>query len=144
MGLWTNNAKIPPVASVFVDGKRYDWPVHTERPWMVEIWEPLQTKAPNPCIAMPYCCYINTVIFYLRPYTTRPWSTPCFNTNGSLWYIEKPGVIFEEWGRAETVITWHTVLELNGREFDPVGGRVVWKRKRWWMRRWARRKPDAA
>jgi hypothetical protein len=40
---------------------------------LIEVWEPLSVKAPNPNLAQPYCCYGNTVIFYFRPYVIRPW-----------------------------------------------------------------------
>lgn len=140
---WMNcNRTIPAPATVFVDGARYDWPVHTENPWLVEIWEPLTTKVPNPCIARPFCCYINTVIFYLRPYVLRT-HHHLWNCNGRL-RAEKPGGSFEQWGRVYTVITWDTALEVNGQPFDRVSGSVIWKRKRWWMRQWARRKTNAA
>jgi hypothetical protein len=139
---WDYSREVPPRASVFVDGIRHDWPVHTEKPWLVEIWEPLTTKVPNPCIAQPYCCYINTVIFYLRPYVVRPWHR-FWICNGQR-RAEKPGGAFEEWGRCETVITWNSVLEVNGQRFEPMGGGARWKQKRWWMRRWARRVANAA
>ena len=44
-----------------------------ERPWLLTVWEPLTTKVPNPNLAYPHCCYINTVIFYVRPHVVRPW-----------------------------------------------------------------------
>jgi hypothetical protein len=138
------NRKLPAPATVFVDSARFDWPVHTEAPWLVEIWEPLRTKAPNPCLTLPFCCYRNTIIFYVRGYVSRPWSKAHFDESGRLRYIEKPHKVFEEWGRTETVITWNSALDLNGRRFEALGGRVCWKHKRWWMRRWARRIPNAA
>lgn len=143
MPVRVRDRKLPTPATVIVDGKRYDWPVHTEKPWLVEIWEPLQTKAPNPSIAQPYCCYINTVIFYLRPYIRRPWST-LYRSNGRLCVDKPKGMRFEQWDEIETIVFWHSALEINGQRFEPLGGTVTWKRKRWWMRRWARRKANAA
>lgn len=31
-----------------------------EHAHLIEVWEPLPTKAPNPNLAQPYCCYANT------------------------------------------------------------------------------------
>jgi hypothetical protein len=120
-----------------INGIEKDWPVVVERPWLLEIWEPLRTKAPNPCIAQPFCCYSITVIFYLRPYTTREWHHFYRWKDG--WHIEKPGSHLEEWDRAETVLDWHSAIEFNGERFEMTSGRVLWKNKRWWMRHGARR-----
>ena len=60
-------APAPPLADCLVS---------RPRPHLLVIWEPLLTKAPAPPKAQPYCCYINTVIFYHFPYIcgfSRPW-----------------------------------------------------------------------
>ena len=154
------------------------WPLFQERPWLLTIWEPLKTKAPNPNLAAPYCCYINTVIFYVRPHTVRPWhhlwrsgrisdtvlvcnrckrrssAFPCEHCQGKdfikqdywpgTWRAEKPGMSYEEWGRADTELRWDLKVEYNGQTFICNGGRVVWKHKRWWMERGLRREQAAA
>ena len=107
------------------------------KPWLLDVWELLDTKAPCPDKCQPYCCYMQTVIFYHRPYIVRPWSH-LWNCNGKL-RAEKPGRHYEEWGRCETTLTWDTPVEYNGERFLIGGGTVVWKNRRWWMRHRARR-----
>lgn len=102
---------------------------------LIEVWEPLPTKAPNPNLAQPYCCYVNTVIFYVRPYVVRPWHH-YWICNGKR-KAEKPGHSYEEWDRVETKLR-DGIVEYEGRRFRCYNGRVVWKHKRWWMKREAR------
>ena len=114
-----------------------DWLCFQEKPWLLEIMEPLKTKAPCPDKAQPYCCYINTVIFYLKPYIVRPWHH-LWTCNGKL-QAEKPGGHLEEWDRVETELQWDDRVEFNGEIFIIGGGSVVWERSRWWMKSHARR-----
>lgn len=117
------------------------WPVIEiiqEKPWILEVWELLKTKAPNPTICQPYCCYFRTVIFYLKPYIVRPWHH-FWNCSGRL-KAEKPGHHFEQWDQIEYALAWDTPLEFNGERFEVGGGTVIWRNKQWWMRHWARRK----
>lgn len=107
-----------------------------EHAHLIEVWEPLPTKAPNPSIAQPYCCYANTVIFYLRPYVVRPWHH-FWICNGKR-RAEKPGGSFEKWDEIETTLR-DGIVEYEGRKFRCYNGRVVWRHKRWWMKRDARR-----
>jgi hypothetical protein len=110
-----------------------------ERPWLLTIWEPLQTKAPGPHLTLAYCCYINTVIFYHRPYIggfSRPWQA-----NGR-WHAGDRRS-FVEWDKLETRLTWDDQLRFEGDEFEKGGGRVMWCRRRWWMCHGARRKAAA-
>jgi len=109
------------------------------KPWLIEVWEPLPTKAPCPDKTQPYCCYWCTVIFYVRPYVVRPWHRFWIDSLGRR-RAEKPGQNFEEWDRVETKFTGESLLEYNGEDFEALGGRVVWKNGRWWMKRTARRK----
>lgn len=121
------------------------WPVIEiiqEKPWLLEVWELLKTKAPNPTICQPYCCYFRTVIFYLKPYVIRPWHH-FWNCRGRL-KAEKPGHHFEQWDEIEYALVWDTPLEFNGERFEVGGGTVIWRNKQWWMRHWARRKKEAA
>lgn len=112
-----------------------------EHAHLIEVWEPLPTKAPNPSIAQPYCCYANTVIFYLRPYVVRPWHH-YWICNGKR-KAERPGHSYEEWDRVETTLR-DGIVEYEGRKFRCYNGRVVWKHKRWWMKRGARRVIEGA
>lgn len=106
-----------------------------EHKHLIEVWEPLPTKAPNPNLAQPYCCYANTVIFYVRPYTARPWHH-YWICNGKR-RAEKPGHSYEKWDEVESALR-DAVIEYEGREFRCYNGRVVWKNKQWWMKRDAR------
>lgn len=133
------------LASVFVDDKLTSldighWRVDEIKPWLIEIWEPLTTKVPSPKLALPYCCYINTVIFYVRPFVVRPWHH--FWMCNGVRRAEKPGVQYEEWARIETLLNWETIIVYKGEIFTCGGGRVIWKNKRWWMKRDARRKRE--
>jgi hypothetical protein len=114
-----------------------DIKVIAERPWLLELWEPLRTKAPSPAICQPYCCYSNTVIFYARPYVVRPWHH-FWICNGER-RAEKPGQHFEEYDQVESRLRWDTLIQWNGEYFEVHGGEVVWRQKRWWMRHGARR-----
>lgn len=106
-------------------------------PWFIILWEPLNTKAPNPQKAQPYCCYSNTVIFYVRGYILRPWSTLYGGPSG--WQSESPGCRYEQWDETTTRLRWEDVVEYNGQLFKCGGGTVVWAKNRWWMRHWARK-----
>lgn len=109
-------------------------------PWRLVIWEPLPTKAPCPALAQPFCCYMRTVIFYLRPYVLRRWSRMWRDGRGCL-RADPPGS-YERWDQVETRLSYHDVVEFEGELFDVWGGTVRWARKRWWMCRTARRLPD--
>jgi hypothetical protein len=116
------------------------------RPWLLTIWEPLQTKAPGPHLASAYCCYIKTVIFYCRPHRQRQYTTLC-RANGR-WHPSKPG--YEEWDQIETCLTWDVQILYAGELFIVGGGQVLWTnepdhgRRRWWMKRTARRESRKA
>jgi hypothetical protein len=118
-----------------------EWPMFhdAERPWLLTIWEPLSTKVPNPCLAQPHCCYISTVIFYVKPFVVRPWhDIVCWRGRYELNRPSK-GMAYEEWGRAEAELTWDTKVEYDGRIFICGGGSVIWEHKRWWMEHRLRR-----
>lgn len=107
-----------------------------DRPWLLQLWEPLHTKAPSPAHCQPYCCYIRTVIFYHRPYISRggkPW-----RSNGRWQWISAPSG-FVEFDKVETRLSWDNVVSFDDDHFKIGGGRVVWRNKRWWMMRSARR-----
>jgi hypothetical protein len=113
------------------------------RPFRLTIWEPLLTKAPGPHLARTYCCYIQTVIFYHRPYIKSPW-VKLFRTHRGWSHNGSPGH-FEEWDQIETRLASDHVVEFEGELFTLGGGRVMWvnapgQPRRWWMRHQARRK----
>jgi hypothetical protein len=110
--------------------------VSRPRPWILVIWEPLPTKAPGPHLSQAYCCYIRTVIFYHRPYIIG-WPRGWRDREGKFHRDRQAGFI--EWAKIETRLTWDDVVEFQGERFQICGGTVVWRRRRWWMLRAARR-----
>lgn len=113
--------------------------IFPKKPWLLELWEPLRTKAPCPDKTQPYCCYVNTVIFYVLPWTVRPWHH--FWICNGLRRSERPGTSYEKWDEIETRLKWDDVVSFGDELFEVGGGSVVWRNKRWWMKRWARRMP---
>ncbi len=99
----------------------------------IDIWEPLPTKAPGPHLTRPYCCYINTVIFYVGPaYVIRKNGHPYLS--GGRWRWCK-GDSFYEWGRAKDLFRWEDLVFYDGLFWEIGGGTVRWKNRRWWMHR---------
>lgn len=113
--------------------------VPTEYPHLIEVREPLLTKAPCPDKTQPYCCYYNTVIFYLKPYVVRPWHH--FWVCNEKRKAERPGHSYEEWDRIETRLHQESIITHNGDRFRVYNGRVKWASGRWWVYRDARRMP---
>jgi hypothetical protein len=119
------------------------------RPWLLTIWEPLRTKAPGPHLSRAYCCYIKTVIFYYRPYVIRPYIKLCLDCRGR-WFADSPrGMGYEQWDSIETFFTWDDRIAFAGDVYVVGGGTVLWTnepdrgRRRWWMKRNARRETKA-
>lgn len=112
-------------------------------PWSLVIWEPLETKAPGPHLAQPYCCYIQTVIFYHRPYIIG-WPRGWRDREG-VFHRDRTGG-FIEWDRLESRLCWGDVVVFEGEEFVIGGGGVRYERApdggrhQWWMLRDARRR----
>lgn len=107
------------------------------RPFRLVLWEPIPTKAPGPHLTHAYCCYIRTVIFYCAPYRIRPF-TRLYLSNGR-WHPSSGG--YEQWDQVDTRLNNSATIEHCGEIFDLLGGRVLWRDGRWWMRYGARRKP---
>lgn len=106
-----------------------------DHPHILAIWEPLRTKAPSPARCQPWCCYIAHVIFYHRPYMTVK-SMPSRWRDGTL----HPGSnVFAEYDAIDTRLRGDDIVAFDRDHWKLGGGRVVWKHKRWWMRRGARR-----
>ncbi len=115
--------------------------IPTEYQHLIEVREPLLTKAPCPDKTQPYCCYVNTVIFYLKPYVVRPWHY-FWICNGKR-EAAAGGHTFEEWDRLETRLRNGSMITFRGQQFEIYNGRVKWANGRWWMYRDARRKREA-
>jgi len=107
-----------------------------EQPWRLTLWEPLRTKAPAPPKAAPYCCYINTVIFYHEPYVVSPWGGYWKDRSGTVRQGKRG---FIEWDQIRTRLRWDDPVEFEGEAFLVCGGTVVWRRSAWWIVRSARR-----
>ncbi|MCE7797835.1 hypothetical protein LWE61_14885 [Sphingobium sufflavum] len=105
------------------------------RPWLLQLWEPIQTKAPSPAHCTPHCCYSRTVIFYHQPYIRGPKSISRWR-DGKV-HVSDGG--FADYGQVETRLSWDDVVAFDGDHFKINGGRVVWRHQRWWMFRAARR-----
>ena len=122
-------------------GDLSDCLVSREKAWLLDIWEPLHTKAPAPPKAQPYCCYSRTVIFYHFPLICSPWVKLFRFGDGPVERNSSPGH-FDEWDKVETRLQWDDVVEFEGELFEITSGQVLWKARRWWMRRGARRVSD--
>ena len=96
--------------------------VERESPKWINVIEPLNYRAPS--IARPYCCYMNTVIFYIYPYV-----------------VTRSGG-FQEWCRSDTLLTWDMDFLFEGAFYRCGGGRVIRRRKQWHMLHWARLKVE--
>jgi hypothetical protein len=105
-------------------------------PWFIMLWEPLKTKAPGPHLTYVWTCYINTVIFYQRGHILRPFTTPLI---GRPWRFEAPNCRYQEWDKVESSLRCDAVVEFEKELYRCHPGQVVWKKKRWWIRRAARR-----
>lgn len=134
--------RLKPLENVFFRYKQIagidlaDCLVERLSPMRIRIWEPLLTKAPSPPKAAPYCCYIQTVIFYHFPYVLQLRKSYWRDDSGCL-REGKRG--FEEWDQIKTRLACDDVVEFEGERYVVNGGQVLWKRSRWWMLRGARR-----
>lgn len=99
--------------------------VERESAKRLTILEPVSYKAPS--IARPYCCFTNTVIFYVFPYET-----------------DRNGQRFISWDEVDTRLGWDTQIIYDGQRYKCGGGKVIRYRKGWWMKRWARLETEAA
>lgn len=106
---------------------------------LLQLWEPIATKAPSPARCQPYCCYLRTVIFYHRPYI-RTGPHP-FQRSGRGWGWTQGG--FAQFDQVETRLRRDDVVAFDGDEWEVGLGYVRWHRGRWWMRLWARRREPA-
>jgi hypothetical protein len=109
------------------------------RPWLLQLWEPLLTKAPSPSRCQPYCCYSRTVIFYHRPYIPGP-------RDISRWLdgtVHVSSGSFAKFDQVDTRLSWDDVVGFDGDRFVIGGGQVRWHHQRWWMHRTARRQQPA-
>lgn len=128
----------------------FRWP---DRPWLMTGWEKLRIHAPNPSLCRPWCCYINTVIFYVRPHQTLPptrYLTDLeFLPNGETRRLERRVIkrnkvgSFATYGSIETSLSHETIVEHAGELFDVQTWRIIWCRPSWWVRyTFRRRRPE--
>ena len=89
-----------------------------DRPWLAEIVEPLLTDAPEN--ASPWCCYLQTVIFY-----EQPW--------------RKCRGEFAKHDQIETRLAGDDIVLIDREKFRLFGGKVRWSDGRWVMTNSARR-----
>lgn len=94
------------------------------------------TKAPSSARAMPHCCYLNTVIFYHRPYVVASWGHPFQAGDGWEWQSRGD---FLQYDKIKTRLRDGDIISFDDDLFQVALGRVVWKYNRWWMFRTARR-----
>ncbi|MEA3264184.1 MAG: hypothetical protein U9R07_11955 [Pseudomonadota bacterium] len=106
------------------------------RPWLLQVWEPLLTKAPSPARCSPYCCYARTVIFYHRPYISAPARPSRF---GGKWHWCRPGDGFVKFDQIETRLGNEDLVEFDGDIFEIGCGRIMWHHQRWWLHTSGRR-----
>jgi hypothetical protein len=107
------------------------------------VWQPLPTKAPGPHLTSPLCCYLQTVIFYVRPYVVNRFKRWWYHDAKKQWCESYTGNFFE-WDSIETPLGWNDRVEYQGEIFEVGGGRVIWTHlagqpRRWWMRSHFRR-----
>jgi hypothetical protein len=114
-----------------------------ERPWLLHVWEPLRTKAPATPRAGPFCCYIQTIIFYHEPYIAD-WPRGGRDRNG-IFHPDWNSRGFIQWDQIESRMAINDVVKYRGDLFEIGSGHVIWcgKQLRWWMHHGARRKRAA-
>lgn len=93
-----------------------------QSPWFIVIWEKLKTGIPDEAYTIPYCCYINTVIFYKRPYQ-----------------VDESGRNYAEWARVDATLRCDDVVDFENERFEVGTGQVRYENAAWWMCMWARR-----
>ncbi len=100
-----------------------------DTPWLVELLEPLSTTAPSPSRCQPYCCFLDTVIFYHRPYIGAR-ERPSRWRDGS---VHRGGIVFATFDRVRARLRLDDWVTFDGDTFRITSGRVIWARHRWWM-----------
>lgn len=109
-----------------------------DAPWLIELLEPLPTHAPSPSRCQPHCCFLDTVIFYHRPYIGAR-ERPSRWSDGS---IHRGSIVFAAFDRVRARLRLDDWVTFDGDTFRITSGRAIWARRRWWMLYSARR--DAA
>ena len=123
--------------------------VFRQKPWRLILWEPLPTKAPGPHLVQPWCCYVNTVIFYAYPYQELPptrylsWHEMVGHQTVRLArpVIKKNEVgEFAEYDRIETRLGFDGLVRFEGEVYETGGARIRYARPYWYSCVWARRR----
>lgn len=100
---------------------------------LLAFFEPLLTGAPPD--AIPYCCYLSTVVFYQRPleigsdgrYIQHDEAEAQWNLLGQRWTDDHVGFA-----------ALAPFVQHDGHVYELVGGQVIWRNGRWTMRWTAR------
>jgi hypothetical protein len=104
------------------------------------LWEPLRTKAPRPPKAVPWYCYSRTIIFYHSPYIVGQW--PRLYRDGSR-IRRNSSCDFVQWDQIEHRLGFTDFVGFEDEVYDLNGGpTVIWAKRRWWMRSYAKRITD--
>jgi hypothetical protein len=98
----------------------------------IVLWEQLTTKVPNPSLASPWCCYINTVVFYARPKVTNQLGS-VYKSGARYSHVPRESRLQEYATHTHKLVTDDILLWQN-RLYRVVGGTVVWHGHAWWMR----------
>lgn len=113
---------------------------------LIDIFEPLDTKAPSPALAHPYCCYLRSIIFYHEPVIVSPWRKLWRGAGERVHANPTPGH-FEEWDKIDARLAPDDLVAFEGDIFEVSSGRVFWAARpgdslgrRWWMQHGARRR----
>lgn len=129
------------------------------RPWILCLWEPLTAKIPGPNLVQPHCCYLQTVIFYARPFQQLPparylswYGYHGYHANGNpkLEKLERPVIkrdsvgSFAKYAELEHSLRFDDHIEFDGEHWHIHGGSVRWHKPGWWFQQWARRMPQGA
>jgi hypothetical protein len=109
-----------------------------ERPWLLDVWERLATKAPSPALTVPYCWGIREISFYVRGWLVRPYSFSRGRDGGV--HIERPARSYQEWDRVQHRLGCNERIEYRRQTFECGCGAVQWcgRGLGWWMRYQAR------
>lgn len=111
-----------------------EFEVERDGRWIMYFYEPLDTDAP--ANAHPYCCHLNTVVFYKHPLHVR--------ANGMFEEYDRTktkwNLLGQRWTEADigfaALAPW---VQHDGEVYELAGGRVVRRHGRWFMQ-WRGRK----
>jgi hypothetical protein len=94
-------------------------------------YEPINTTAPHDESCHPYCCLINTIVFYKYPYTP--------NDRGGYQEWDHVETQFDNYGQRFTDEDWDfqsvaPFVVHDGKIYEIATGQVIWRNDSWYMR----------